>query len=91
MEKQTHWERIYTTKGVNEVSWFREHLEPSLELIEAAGLEPNASIIDVGGGASTLVDDLIDRGFENVTVLDISSAALERTKERLGEKATSAT
>ena len=91
MERQIHWEGIYTSKGVNEVSWFREHLEPSLDLIEAAGLGPDASIIDVGGGASTLVDDLLDRGFTNVTVLDISSAALERAKERLGERASSAT
>lgn len=91
MKRQTHWEGIYTTKGVNEVSWFREHLEPSLELIESAGLAPDASIIDVGGGASTLVDDLLNRGYKNVTVLDISPAALERTKERLGDQVSAAT
>lgn len=91
MKRQTRWEGIYTTKGVNEVSWFREHLEPSLDLIESAGLAPDDSIIDVGGGASTLVDDLLNRGYKNVTVLDISPAALERTKERLGDQVSAAT
>ena len=91
MQRQDHWERIYTTKAVNEVSWFREHLEPSLELIGSADLGSDAAIIDVGGGASTLVDDLLDRGFSNLTVLDISSAALDRTKERLGDRATACT
>jgi ubiquinone/menaquinone biosynthesis C-methylase UbiE len=86
-DKQQHWESIYSTKPENSVSWFREHLEPSLELIESAGLTPDAHIIDVGGGASTLVDDLLERGFTNLTVLDISSAALDKTKERLGETA----
>ena len=91
MKKQEHWDNIYASKAVTDVSWFREHLEPSLELIGEAQLEADAKIIDVGGGASTLVDDLIGRGFTNVTVLDISAAALERTKERLGEKAAGAT
>jgi hypothetical protein len=91
MERQDHWETIYTEKGVTEVSWFREHLEPSLELIESANLDRNAAIIDVGGGASTLVDDLLDRGFTNVTVLDISSVALNKTKERLGDRSAAAT
>lgn len=91
MGRQDHWETIYTERGVNEVSWFREHLEPSLELIESANLKPDAAIIDVGGGASTLVDDLLDRGYTNVTVFDISSSALDKAKERLGDRADAAT
>jgi ubiquinone/menaquinone biosynthesis C-methylase UbiE len=91
MEQRDHWENIYSTKAVDDVSWFREHLGPSLELIEAAQLKPDAHIIDVGGGASTLVDDLLEKGFEQVTVLDISQAALDKTKERLGDRASAAT
>ncbi|MEO7673517.1 MAG: hypothetical protein ABIU09_05505 [Pyrinomonadaceae bacterium] len=91
MERQDHWQNIYTNKAVTEVSWFREHLGPSLELIESAKLAFDAAIIDVGGGASTLVDDLIERGFTNLTVLDISPAALNETEKRLGEKAKAAT
>jgi ubiquinone/menaquinone biosynthesis C-methylase UbiE len=91
MDKQHHWENIYSTKDSKGVSWFRKHLEPSLELIESAKLSPDAGIIDVGGGASTLLDDLLERGFTNVTVLDISSAALETTKRRLGDRANAAT
>lgn len=85
MSNQTHWESIYFTKQVTGVSWFCEHLEPSLELIDSLELRPNARIIDVGGGTSTLVDDLLERGFTNLTVLDISQGALDKTKERLGE------
>ena len=91
MERQEHWENIYSTKPVDGVSWYRDHLGPSLELIESARLKPDARIIDVGGGASTLVDDLLDRGFANVTVLDISAAALDKAKERLGDRAGAAT
>ena len=91
MDKQQHWNNIYATKDVKGVSWFREHLEPSLELIGSANLSPDAAILDVGGGASTLVDDLLDRGYTNVTVLDISSAALDGTKARLGDRANAAT
>ncbi|MEP7148346.1 MAG: hypothetical protein ABI857_05630 [Acidobacteriota bacterium] len=84
---QEHWENIYGKKQPTEVSWFRQHLESSLRLIDAIDMDPGAKIIDVGGGASTLVDDLLDRGFENITILDISSWALERTRERLGDRA----
>ena len=84
---QEHWERIYSSKPVTCVSWFREHLEPSLHLIDSLKLERDADIVDVGGGASTLVDDLVERGFTNLTVMDISSAALDNTKQRLGDKA----
>jgi 2-polyprenyl-3-methyl-5-hydroxy-6-metoxy-1,4-benzoquinol methylase len=87
MSTESHWENIYETKPETGVSWFREHLEGSLRLIDSAGLRPDARIIDVGGGASTLVDDLLDRGFQNITVLDISAAALEKVKWRLGSRA----
>jgi len=78
MDSQTHWERIYGNKAPDAVSCYRPHLEPSLELIRRAAPDPSASIIDVGGGESTLVDDLIARGYENITVLDISRIALTR-------------
>lgn len=72
MDKQKHWENIYETKEPTDVSWFQTHLQKSLELIDSANLDASAKIIDVGGGASTLIDDLLGRGFKNLTVLDIS-------------------
>lgn len=87
MNKQNHWEQIYETKQPTEVSWFQTHLQKSLEMIDSANLDADARIIDIGGGASTLIDDLLRRGFTNLTVLDISTKALEKTKERLGGKA----
>ena len=83
MDTQAHWEHVYGTKASTEVSWFRPHLETSLSLIERVAGDPSASIIDVGGGESTLVDDLIGRGYRNVTVLDISRTAIEHTQKRL--------
>jgi SAM-dependent methyltransferase len=83
MNAEAHWETIYRTKAPDAVSWYRPHLEISLGLIECAAQNRSAAIIDVGGGESTLVDDLIQRGFDNITVLDISPTALEATKERL--------
>jgi SAM-dependent methyltransferase len=85
--RQAHWEGVYTKKGENEVSWFQENPAPSLELIAHVGATPASAIIDVGGGASRLVDHLVDRGFEDVTVLDLSEAALEAAKSRLGGRA----
>lgn len=83
-----HWEQVYGTKAVDQVSWFRPHLETSLKLIErATECNVSASIVDVGGGASTLVDDLLSRGYLSVTVLDISEHALELAKQRLGSRA----
>jgi ubiquinone/menaquinone biosynthesis C-methylase UbiE len=82
-----HWEKVYTTKAVTEVSWFQEHAELSLRLIRDAGVEASASIIDVGGGASTLVDDLLAHGYRNPTVLDLSRAALAAAQRRLGNRA----
>lgn len=81
---QTHWNKIYTEKASNAVSWYRPHLETSLQLIEKLTANHSIAIIDVGGGESTLVDDLIARGYENVTVLDISQTAIEANRTRLG-------
>lgn len=85
--RQVHWENVYTTKGENEVSWFQQSPAPSLELIVQAGAVNSSAIIDIGGGASRLVDHLVERGFEDVTVLDLSGAALETAKARLGADA----
>jgi ubiquinone/menaquinone biosynthesis C-methylase UbiE len=87
MDVETHWETIYKTKPADAVSWYRPHLEVSLGLIERAAANSAAAIIDVGGGESTLVDDLVSRGFYNVTVLDISATALDATQQRLGQSA----
>jgi SAM-dependent methyltransferase len=89
MPSKDHWENVYSTKASDEVSWFQEHAELSLQLIRDAALPTSASIIDVGGGASTLVDDLLDKGHEHLTVLDLSGAALATAKTRLGPRASS--
>ena len=83
MDTKTHWEKIYGTKAPETVSWYRPHLETSLTLIERAARDKLASIIDVGGGESTLVDDLLVRGYQNLTVLDISQTAVDVTRKRL--------
>jgi SAM-dependent methyltransferase len=85
--RKSHWETVYTTKGENEVSWFQENPAPSLELIDLARPTLESAIVDIGGGASRLVDSLVARGFGRVTVLDISEAALEAAKARLGGRA----
>lgn len=85
--RQAHWEGVYTKKGETEVSWFQENPAPSLGLIAHVGATPASAVIDIGGGASRLVDNLVDRGFEDVTVLDLSEAALEAAKARLGDRA----
>ena len=85
--RKSHWEAVYTTKSEIEVSWFQENPAPSLELIGLARPKPETAIVDIGGGASRLVDSLLDRGFNRVTVLDIAEAALETAKARLGERA----
>lgn len=90
MSDKKHWEGIYEHKSSKEVSWYRPHLNVSLDLIHETGLNRDARLIDVGGGASTLVDDLLDLGYANVTVLDISTAALEVAKARLGVRSTKA-
>lgn len=87
IEPAAHWEDVYGRKKPEEVSWFAPHLKRSLAFVEKAGLPHEAAIIDVGGGASTLVDDLLERGHSNVTVLDISANAIEVAKQRLGARA----
>lgn len=87
MQSKEHWEKVYTNKAATQVSWFQEHAQLSLKLIREAGTPETASIIDVGGGASTLVDDLLAQGFGNVTVLDLSGSALSAAKARLGARA----
>ena len=87
MESRAHWDRIYATKPYTQVSWYQQHLEVSLRLIERTGIDKAAHIIDVGGGASTLVEDLLARGFQHVTVLDISAAALRAAQERIACRA----
>ena len=87
MDAQDHWEKIYTQKAADQLSWYRPHLEASVSMIEQAGGGPSASIIDVGAGESTLVDDLLARGYSHLTVLDISQAAIAVTKNRLGDEA----
>jgi ubiquinone/menaquinone biosynthesis C-methylase UbiE len=81
--RQSHWQNVYTQKGESEVSWFQESPAPSLAMIEQTGAGPGSAIIDIGGGASRLVDPLVESGFRNVTVLDLSGAALEVAKTRL--------
>jgi 2-polyprenyl-3-methyl-5-hydroxy-6-metoxy-1,4-benzoquinol methylase len=84
MSVETHWEKIYREKAPEALSWYRPHLDISLSLLEKAAPLRTLSIIDVGGGESTLVDDLLARGYENVSVLDVSQTAIEVTKKRLG-------
>jgi len=86
-DKKQHWEKIYESKQPDQVSWTQTFPEKSLKLIDELGLHKSAPIIDIGGGDSNFVDHLIDRGFENISVLDISEKALERVKKRLGQAA----
>lgn len=87
MNRKEHWENVYATKAANEVSWYRDHLENSLKMIAETKVDRAAAIIDVGGGASTLVDDLLKQGFGDVAVLDISGKAIDESKKRLGRQA----
>jgi 2-polyprenyl-3-methyl-5-hydroxy-6-metoxy-1,4-benzoquinol methylase len=87
MDKTAHWENVYQTKSSTEVSWYEPDPKQSLDLILEAAGEKRGRIIDVGGGQSFLVDRLLDSGFKQVAVLDISSAAIQATKARLGERA----
>ena len=82
--RQTHWEHVYSSKTESEVSWFQTTATPSMELLTRIGATPTSAIIDIGGGASRLVDDLHAQGFENLTVLDLSVAALATARTRLG-------
>ena len=91
MENKTHWEHIYQTKPATQVSWFQAHPLLSLQYIQQTGIDKTAQIIDIGGGASTLVDHLLDDEFQHVTILDISATALQLTQQRLGARADSVT
>lgn len=82
-----HWDEVYKKKDENEVSWFQEVPKVSLKMIDELNLQITAPIIDIGGGDSRLVDHLLNKGFSDISILDISEVALEKTKERLGEKA----
>ena len=84
MHPKEHWEKVYATKATDAVSWFQEHAELSLDLIKSTGAGKDAGIIDVGGGASRLVDDLVAEGYTDLTVLDLSAAALNAARQRLG-------
>jgi SAM-dependent methyltransferase len=85
-ERHAHWENVYQTKGERDVSWFQESPEISLDLIRATGAGPDASIIDIGGGASRLVDALADERYTAITVLDLSEKALATARSRLGAR-----
>ena len=87
MSNKEHWEKVYETKQPNEVSWTQEIPQTSIDLFERTKLPKDASIIDIGGGDSHFVDYLLENNFTNISVLDISSKAIERAKKRLGEKA----
>lgn len=86
-EHKNHWENVYETKNPDQVSWTQTKPQTSLDFISSFGLGKEARIIDIGGGDSNLVDFLLQEGYENITVLDISSKALEKAKERLGDAA----
>lgn len=82
-----HWEKVYETKNPDQVSWTQDYPKTSLDFIHSFGLPKTAKIIDIGGGDSKLADYLLEEGFQNITVLDISAKALEKAKQRLGDKA----
>jgi len=86
MSIEEHWDGVYRTRQPDEVSWFRTHLDTSLNLIERTGVAADAPIVDVGGGASTLVDDLLAAGYRNITVVDVSATALEFARNRVGDR-----
>ncbi|HET7238912.1 MAG TPA: class I SAM-dependent methyltransferase, partial [Terrimicrobiaceae bacterium] len=87
MNRRKHWNKVYQTKDPNEVSWYQRRPDLSLALIASSGVPKDAGIIDVGGGASTLVDCLLDDGYTRLAVLDLSDAALSQSRSRLGARA----
>ncbi|MCA6362104.1 MAG: class I SAM-dependent methyltransferase [Bacteroidetes bacterium] len=86
-DRKKHWENIYQTKELKDVSWFQPTPETSLDLFKQFNMLTSAKVIDIGGGDSFLVDHLLDLGYQNISVLDISAAAIDRAKQRLGDKA----
>ena len=87
-DRKKHWENIYQTKELKDVSWFQPTPETSLDFFKQFNVPTTAKVIDIGGGDSFLVDHLLDLGYKDISVLDISAAAIDRAKQRLGEKAT---
>ena len=87
ISEQQHWDNIYSTKAEVEVSWFQPYPKTSMEFVQLFNLPLNANIIDIGGGDSHFVDALLDKGYHHIWVLDISTKAIERAKQRLGQKA----
>jgi len=87
MDPKTHWERVYRSRQPTQVSWYQEHAGRSLDLIRRVCPPPHGAIIDVGGGTATLVDDLLDAGYQDLTVLDVSATALATARARLGARA----
>lgn len=85
--KKSHWENVFATKAPNEVSWTQKYPKIAMNYLENLNLSKIANIIDIGGGDSNLIDALLEKGYQNIWVLDISEAALERAKNRLGDKA----
>jgi SAM-dependent methyltransferase len=91
MERKEHWENVFSTKQEKEVSWYQEIPETSLYFVTKLNIPKDAKIIDIGGGDSYLIDNLLESGYTNLTLLDISSKAIERIKNRLGDKSTKVT
>ena len=87
ISEQQHWDKVYSTKAEDEVSWFQPYPKTSMEFVELFNLPLDANIIDIGGGDSHFVDALIDKSYKNIYVLDISATAIEKAKQRLGERA----
>ena len=87
MDMQAHWENVYQTKAPEETSWYQPHLQTSLDWISNAAADQSASILDVGGGESTLVDDLLAKGYRSLSVLDVAGAAIRKSQQRLGSAA----
>jgi len=87
MSRKEHWEQVYSSKPADRLGWYKPRLQTSLDWISALGLEPDTPVIDIGGGASTLIDDLLGQGFSAITVLDIAEPALALLRTRLGDKA----
>ncbi len=86
-DRKHHWENVFATKAQNEVSWFQPYPKTSMEFLELFQLPLNANIIDIGGGDSHLVDVLLEKGYQNIWILDIAATALEKAKQRLGDRA----
>lgn len=87
VHEKNHWDNLYSSKAEDEVSWFQPYPKTSMKFVELFNLPLNANIIDIGGGDSHFVDALLDKGYNNIYVLDISARAIERSKKRLGDKA----